>query len=66
MAPRFSTSPVLACAMPTSERYRQCAEECRRYAKEANDTHERETLLRIAAQWDRLAEHKGRKEAEEA
>jgi hypothetical protein len=52
--------------MPTSERYRQCAEECRRYAKEANDTHERETLLRIAAQWDRLAEHKGRKEAEEA
>jgi|HubBroStandDraft_5_1064220.scaffolds.fasta_scaffold1166848_1 hypothetical protein len=52
--------------MPTSERYRECAEECRRYAKEANDAHERETLLRIAAQWDRLAEHKGRKEAEEA
>jgi hypothetical protein len=30
----------------------------------AEDQHEREELLRIAAQWDRLADHKGRKEAE--
>jgi hypothetical protein len=34
-------------------------------AAEARDSHERETLLRMAAQWDRLAEHKARKEAEE-
>jgi hypothetical protein len=29
------------------------------------DSVERETLLRIAAQWGRLAEHKARKESEE-
>jgi len=29
------------------------------------DALERETLLRMAAQWDRLAEHKARKEAED-
>jgi hypothetical protein len=51
--------------MPTSEHYRKSAGECRSHAKEANDTLERETLLRIAAQWDRLAEHKERKEAEQ-
>jgi len=51
--------------MPTSEHYRKSAEECRRHARETQDTHERETLLRMAAQWNRLAEHKARKESEE-
>jgi hypothetical protein len=51
--------------MPTSEHYRKSAEDCRRSAKEAHDVHERETLLRMAAQWDRLAEHKARKESEQ-
>ncbi len=31
-----------------------------------NGAHERETLSRMAAQWDRLAEHKSRKESEQA
>jgi hypothetical protein len=52
--------------MPTSEHYRKNAEECRSHARDAHDTHERETLLRMAAQWDRLAEHKARKESEQA
>jgi len=51
--------------MPTSDHYRKSAEECRRHAREARDALERETLLRMAAQWDRLAEHKARKEAED-
>jgi hypothetical protein len=50
--------------MPTSEHYRKNAEECRALAKETHDTQDRETLLRMAAQWDKLAEHKARKEAE--
>ena len=52
--------------MPTSEHYRNSADECRRHAKETHDTMERETLLRMAAQWDWLAQHKARKEAEDA
>jgi hypothetical protein len=51
--------------MPTSDNYRQNAEECRRHATEVHDRHEREALLRMAAQWDRLAGHKARKEAED-
>jgi hypothetical protein len=51
--------------MPTSDHYRKSAEDCRRHAHEARDTLERETLLRMAAQWDRLGEHKARKEAED-
>jgi hypothetical protein len=51
--------------MPTSEHYRKSAADCRRLAKEATDQVERETLLRMAAQWDRLAEHKSRKAAEQ-
>ena len=50
--------------MPTAEDYRHSAHECRSHAREAQDRHERESLLRMAAQWDRLAEHKARKEAE--
>ena len=52
--------------MPTAEDYRNSAHECRSHAREAQDRHEREALLRMAAQWDRLAEHKARKEAEQA
>jgi hypothetical protein len=51
--------------MPTAERYRQSAQECRRLADLARDRDERETLLGMAAQWDRLAEHAARKEAED-
>lgn len=50
--------------MPTSESYRKNARECRAYSKEAHDQLERETLLRMAAQWERLAEHKARMESE--
>jgi hypothetical protein len=52
--------------MPSADHYRQSAQECRRHADEAHDWHEREALLRMAAQWDRLAEHKARKEAEDS
>jgi hypothetical protein len=48
--------------MPTSQQYRQSADECRRLAREAQDEHERETLLGMARQWDRLAEHKAKLE----
>jgi hypothetical protein len=51
--------------MPTSGEYRKSAHECRLHAREAHDTHEREILLRIAAQWERLSEHKARKESEQ-
>jgi hypothetical protein len=51
--------------MPTSEEYRKNAKECRGHAGETHDIHEREALLRMAAQLDRLAEHKGRKESEQ-
>jgi hypothetical protein len=44
--------------MPTSEHYRKLAAECRRNADEADDPDERDTLLRIAALWDELAERK--------
>jgi len=44
--------------MPTAEHYRKNAEECRSNAREVGNVHERETLLRIAAEYDRLAELK--------
>ena len=44
--------------MPTSEHYRKNAEECHLHAIESCDPHERDALLRMAAQWDRLADHK--------
>jgi hypothetical protein len=50
--------------MPTTEQYRKSAEQCRRVAGNTTDREEREALLRIAAQWDRLADHKARKDAE--
>lgn len=49
-------------AMPTSEEYRRSADECLRLANEAEDPHEREVLIRIAAQWDRLAAYKAQLE----
>jgi hypothetical protein len=49
--------------MPNSEHYRRRAEECRALAMQAHDEHERATLLRMAEQWERLAEHKEKKEA---
>jgi hypothetical protein len=48
--------------MPTSEDYKRSAEECRRLAQQAHDDIEREALLRMAAQWDRLAQHKAKVE----
>jgi hypothetical protein len=48
--------------MPASKHYRDGAEECRQLAREAHDEFEREALLRMAAQWDRLAEHKAKLE----
>jgi hypothetical protein len=52
--------------MPSSGHYKSSAEECRRLAEEAHDEVERETLLRMAAQWERLAAHKTKIEAGEA
>jgi hypothetical protein len=49
--------------MPTSEDYRQSAEECRRLAEQAHDDVERDALLMMAAQWDRLAAYKAKAEA---
>jgi hypothetical protein len=50
--------------VPASEEYRRHAEEARKHAAKTQDLWEREALLRMAAQWDRLADHKARKEAE--
>lgn len=49
--------------MPSSEEYKRSAEECRRAADQAEDEIERETLLRMAEQWYRLAEYKAKIEA---
>jgi hypothetical protein len=51
--------------MPTAEHYRNSAEECRRLAALAHDELERLTLLRMASQWDRLAEHKAKIESDQ-
>jgi hypothetical protein len=60
---RFGSSvsyDVAAGSMPNSEPYRRRrADEC--LAKQAHDEHERATLLRMAEQWERVAEHKGRR-----
>jgi hypothetical protein len=52
--------------MPTSEDYRKNAEECRKNAGDGDNIHERETLLRIALEYDRLAEHKASNESKRA
>jgi len=50
--------------MTTSADYLRQAEETRLLAKRTKDLSEREALLRMAAQWERLAAHKATKEAE--
>jgi hypothetical protein len=49
--------------MPTSKHYRHSAEECRRLAREADDEFKRAVLFRMAAQLERLADHKAKREA---
>ena len=39
------------------------AEECRALAFQSNDEHERAAILKLAAEWDRLAAMKAKKEA---
>ena len=56
--------PDLFPNMSTSEHYKSLANECRQNAKKADDADERDTLLRIAALWDRLAERKALSEGE--
>jgi hypothetical protein len=47
--------------MPTADQYRKNAQDSRQNAAESIDGDERDTLLRIAAPWDRLADRKTRK-----
>jgi hypothetical protein len=49
--------------MPTAEDYKRSADECRRLAEQVQDSIERETLLKMAEQWDRLARRKTQVEA---
>jgi hypothetical protein len=51
-------------SMPTSEDYKRSAAECRRLAEVALDEVERNALLRMARQWDRLAAYKARVESD--
>jgi hypothetical protein len=51
--------------MPSSEEYRQSADDCLRLANEAEDPEEREILLRMARQWVRLADYKAELENRE-
>jgi hypothetical protein len=50
--------------MPTSEDYRRRAAETRQLATATQDIWEREALFRMSAQWERLAEHKAKKESD--
>jgi hypothetical protein len=49
--------------MPTAEDYKRSADECRHLAEQVQDSIERETILRMAGQWDRLARRKAQIEA---
>jgi hypothetical protein len=53
-------------SVPTSQHYKRRAEECRALAEQAHDQHERASILRIARQWELLAEYKEYKEKEAA
>jgi hypothetical protein len=44
--------------MSTSEEYMRKAAKARLHASSAKDPRQREALLRTAAQWERLADHK--------
>jgi len=48
--------------MPTFEDYRRRADETRILAAQTKDLWERQALLLMAAQWERLAAHKATKE----
>jgi hypothetical protein len=43
--------------------YRRSVEKCRRLAREADDEFKRAVLFRMAAQLERLADHKAKREA---
>ena len=47
----------------TADQYRRAAEEARQLAAKATDSCERVQLLRLAAQWQRLADYKARLES---
>jgi hypothetical protein len=49
--------------LPTSEDYWRRADEARLLARQTKDLWEREALLRMAAQWERLAANKANMEA---
>ena len=51
--------------MRSAAEYQHKADECRRLAGARQDSFEREALLRIVAQWERLAQYKVEKEAGE-
>ena len=56
--------PVLGAAdSHTADQYRRAAEEARKLAAKATDSCERVQLLRLAAQWQRLADYKARLES---
>ena len=50
--------------MPTSAEYRRSAEESGQQADLTDDTRERVTLLRLARQWEYLADYKAKPEAD--
>jgi hypothetical protein len=54
---------TVGAAMPTSEDYKDSAEECRRLAALTDDERERATLLQMACQWQRLADYKAKQES---
>ena len=60
---RRFTSQSGASLMPTAEDYKRSADECRRVAEQVQDSIERETILKMAEQWDRLARSKAQIEA---
>jgi hypothetical protein len=50
-------------SMPSSDEYRLRAENCTRRAAACTDPVERDLLLQLASQWQKLAEHKAKQEA---
>jgi hypothetical protein len=52
--------------MPNPEEYRRYAKLCDDLANSANDKLERGTLLQIANQWRRLANHRVKRERKDA
>jgi hypothetical protein len=51
--------------MPTAEEYQKSADDCLRLAREATDPKESEILLRMAEQWNRLADYKAQRKSSE-